>query len=79
MADDELTIFDVERAILTGEIVERQRDRESGEWKYVLVGASITRSLLLSWRKSVLRTNWSLLRYSGKTFDERSNGLGSHL
>jgi hypothetical protein len=26
MSDDELTIFDVERGILTGEIVERQKD-----------------------------------------------------
>lgn len=41
MADDELTIFDVERAILTGEIVERQKDRQNGEWKYVLVGTSV--------------------------------------
>lgn len=32
MADDGCTIFDVERAVLTGEIVERQQDHQSGEW-----------------------------------------------
>jgi hypothetical protein len=32
MADDGLTIFDVERALLTGEIVERQEDYQSGDW-----------------------------------------------
>ena len=30
MASDGLTIFDVERAILTGEIEERQKDRDAG-------------------------------------------------
>lgn len=29
MSDDELTILDVEHAILSGKIVERQRDAES--------------------------------------------------
>ncbi|MCS6845925.1 MAG: DUF4258 domain-containing protein [Caldilineales bacterium] len=33
MNDDRLSIFDVERSLLTGEIVERQKDLSSGEWK----------------------------------------------
>ena len=33
MNDDGLTIYDVERGILTGAIVERQRDRTTGESK----------------------------------------------
>ena len=33
MDDDGLTIFDVECAILTGEIVQRQKDHGTGEWK----------------------------------------------
>lgn len=41
MNDDDLTIFDVERAILTGEVVARQEDRETGEWKYLIVGQSV--------------------------------------
>ncbi len=33
MDEDGFTIFDVERGILTGEIVERQKDHDTGEWK----------------------------------------------
>jgi hypothetical protein len=38
MVDDGLDINDIEHIILTGEIVERQRDRKSGEWKYIIRG-----------------------------------------
>ncbi len=41
MDDDELSIFDIERCILTGEIIERQKDKETEEWKYVIEGQSI--------------------------------------
>lgn len=41
MSDDELTIFDVERSILTGEIVERQKDAQTGEWKYPVKGQTV--------------------------------------
>ena len=34
MDDDDLTIYDIERGILTGEILERQRDRVTAERKY---------------------------------------------
>jgi len=41
MSEDELTIFDVERVILIGEIVERQRDHQTEEWKYMIRGQTI--------------------------------------
>lgn len=41
MEDDGLTIFDVERCVLTGRIVERQRDSRTGEWKYLVQGDTI--------------------------------------
>ena len=41
MNNDNLSIFDVERCILTGRIVERQRDGMSGEWKYCISGESL--------------------------------------
>ena len=41
MDDDELSIFDIERCILTGEIIERQKDRDTEEMKYVIEGQSI--------------------------------------
>lgn len=38
MADDDVSIYDVEHAILTGKIIERQKDRQMGEWKYLIQG-----------------------------------------
>ena len=38
MDRDDLTSFDIENALLTGKIVGRQRDLQSGEWKYVVEG-----------------------------------------
>lgn len=45
MSDDGLTIFDVERAILTGEIIERQQDYQSSEWKYLITGRAVSNKL----------------------------------
>jgi hypothetical protein len=41
MDEDELSIFDIERAILTGEIIERQQDKEKAEWKYLVRGQTV--------------------------------------
>jgi hypothetical protein len=41
MTNDNLTIFDLEHCILTGEITERQRDTNSGEWKYLIKGSGL--------------------------------------
>ena len=41
MDDDGLTIFDVERAILTGTIIERQRDRKTREAKFLVRGETV--------------------------------------
>ncbi len=41
MDNDGLTIFDVESIILTGEIVERQRDRKTREAKYLIRGEAL--------------------------------------
>ena len=41
MDADELTIFDVESAILTGTIIERQRDRKNKESKYLVRGQTV--------------------------------------
>jgi len=38
--DDDLTMLDIERAILSGHIVEKQRDRTTGEAKYVIQGTA---------------------------------------
>ncbi len=38
MDNDHLLWSDVEHALLTGEIIERQKDRDTNEWKYVVFG-----------------------------------------
>jgi len=47
MNDDELSIFDIERCVLTGEVTERQKDKETGEWKYLVKGQSVTNSKIM--------------------------------
>lgn len=40
--EDGLSIFDVESAILSGKIIERQKDESRGEWKYLVKGESLS-------------------------------------
>ena len=47
MNDDGLSIFDVESGILTGEIIERQKDRATGEWKYLVQGKTLTDDVIV--------------------------------
>ncbi len=42
MKDDHFSLFDVERGILTGEILERQKDSETNEWKYRIQGLAFS-------------------------------------
>jgi hypothetical protein len=44
LEDDNLTILDVENIILTGAIVERQRDRQTREVKYIVRGHTLSDS-----------------------------------
>ena len=41
MDDEGLSIFDLESVVLTGEIVEQQRDRRTREQKYVIRGRTL--------------------------------------
>ena len=40
--DENLTIFDLENIILTGAIIERQRDRQTREVKYIVRGYTLS-------------------------------------
>jgi hypothetical protein len=42
MNDEGLSIFDVERCILTGKILKRQKDKVTAEWKYRINGQSLS-------------------------------------
>lgn len=46
MSDDGLSIFDVERGILTGEVVERQKDAIVDEWKYLIQGETVNKEAI---------------------------------
>jgi hypothetical protein len=41
MNDDDLTVHDIESCILTGHILERQKDQMTGEWKYRVRGKAL--------------------------------------
>ena len=41
MDADGLSIFDIESGILTGNISERQKERDSAEWKYLVEGQTL--------------------------------------
>jgi hypothetical protein len=41
MEEDELSIFDVESCILTGQIESRQKDVATAEWKYIVNGKTL--------------------------------------
>ena len=47
MSNDGLTIIDIENIILNGEIVERQKDHYSGEWKYLISGLAVDRRVTI--------------------------------
>lgn len=47
MSDDGLTIFDIEETILTGEIIERQEDYHTREWKYLIASSVIENRLII--------------------------------
>jgi Domain of unknown function (DUF4258) len=44
LEDDSLSILDLENVVLTGQIVERQRDRHTRETKYVIQGSTLDSS-----------------------------------
>lgn len=46
LAAEDLSVFDVERCILTGKIVERQKDRQTNETKYRILGLTVNKNLM---------------------------------
>lgn len=75
MDDDGLSIFDIESCIFAGKIIERQKDRVTEEWKYVIEGqtmagdsmAAVTKLSLTG--KVIIITVYLLLIKKGKTND----------
>lgn len=42
MSEDALTVYDIESGILTGKILERQKDKATTEWKYRIRGTTVS-------------------------------------
>jgi len=59
--EDKLSIFDIERAILTGNIVERQNDSEKGEWKYLIRGQAIDKTEIIIVAKITLTGKMAII------------------
>jgi hypothetical protein len=47
MNDDDLTIFDIERVILNGTIIECQKDQITGERKYLIEGECFSEEFVI--------------------------------
>ena len=47
MDNDNLSIYDVERTILTGKIIKQQEDQRTGEWKYLVAGNAVDSRLVI--------------------------------
>jgi len=43
---EELSVFDVERCVLTGKIIERQKDKQTAETKYCILGSTVSGDLI---------------------------------
>jgi hypothetical protein len=41
LEDDALTILDLENIVLTGQVIERQRDKTTGESKHLVTGSTV--------------------------------------
>lgn len=46
MENEDLSIYDVESGILTGKVIERQKDKQTGERKYSVRGTSIDERMI---------------------------------
>ena len=42
MEDEGLSILDLEHGVLTGRIIGRQKDADTGEWKYLVSGSTLS-------------------------------------
>jgi hypothetical protein len=48
MDEDSLTIFDVESVVLSGSMIERQKDGTTNEWKYLVKGETLAGDFVIT-------------------------------
>ena len=61
MNDDDLSIFDIENCILTGRVVERQKDHDTSEWKYLIQGRTLADAEIVVVAKLSLTGKWVII------------------
>jgi len=47
LEDEGLSVLDIEHAVLTGKITRRQKDANTGEWKYLVSGHALSRDVIV--------------------------------
>jgi Domain of unknown function (DUF4258) len=70
MENDDLSIFDIENAILNGEIVERQDDVETGERKYLVGGRTFNDDAIIIVAKLSLTDKLVIIKVYREGFEE---------
>ncbi|MEP6900409.1 MAG: DUF4258 domain-containing protein [Actinomycetota bacterium] len=73
MENDNFSIFDIENAILTGEIVERQKDIETSDWKYLLGGKTLDEEDIIIVAKLSLADKLVIITVYREDFEEYEN------
>lgn len=73
MENDSLSIFDIENAILTGEIIERQRDENSDEWKYLAGGKTLNEEDIIVVAKLSVTDKLVIITVYRQEFEEYEN------
>lgn len=69
MENDGLSIYDIENSILTGEIIERQKDGETDEWKYVIATEPIDDETLIIVAKLSLTEKLVIITVSREDYE----------
>ena len=73
MENDSLSIFDIENAILTGEIIERQKDENSEEWKYLVGGKTLDEADIIVVAKLSVTDKLVIITVYREEFEEYEN------
>jgi len=73
MENDSFSIFDIENAILTGEIIEKQKDVETIEWKYLVGGKTLDEEDIIVVAKLSVTDKLVIITVYREDFEEYEN------
>ncbi len=73
LENDDLSIFDIENALLIGKIFERQKDENSDEWKYLVGGKTLDESDIIVVVKLSLTDKLVIITVYRQEFEEYEN------